>query len=122
MNLSGSSNKHPLNPKSLPNNIHSRGFEGIKSQSYKWNTKLHVSNCVKNKEPFSLKILYPAAFHFKEERVLAAHPPSCHPRRVFGCSESGKKMKENERKLKRRENLKTSTQNFIDEVIDNYRA
>ena len=122
MNLSGSSNKHPLNPKSLPNNSHSRGFEGIKTQSYKWNTKLPVSTCVKNKEPSSHKILYPAAFHFKEERVLAAHPPSFHPRRVFGCLENGKKMKENERKWKRRENLKASTQKFIDEVIDNYRA
>ena len=26
MNLSGSSNKHPLNPKSLPNNSHSKGI------------------------------------------------------------------------------------------------
>ena len=39
----------------------------------------------------SLKITYPTAFHFKEERVLAAHPPSCHPRRVFGCPESERK-------------------------------
>ena len=30
--------------------------------------------------------------------VLAAHPPSCHPRRVFGCPESerkGEKAREN---------------------------
>ena len=75
---------------------------------------------MKNREPSSLKIMYPAAFHFKEERVLAAHPPSCHPHRVFGCPESGRKMKENERKWKRREKL--LRQNFIDEVIADYRA
>ena len=75
---------------------------------------------MKNREPSSLKIMYPAAFHFKEERVLAAHPPSCHPQRVFGCLESGRKMKENERKWKRREKL--LRQNFIDEVIADYRA
>ena len=77
---------------------------------------------MKNREPLSLKILYPAAFHFKEERVLAAHPPNFHLRRVFGCLESGKKMKENESKWKMRERLKAYAQNFIDEVIDNYRA
>ena len=98
MNLSGPSNKHPLNPKSLPNNNHSRGFKGIKTSSYKWNTKLSVSTCLDNEEPSSLKILYPVAFHFKEERVLASHPLSCHPRRVFGYPENGKKMRETERK------------------------
>ena len=36
-------------------------------------------------------ILYPAAFYFKEERVLAAHPSSCHPWRVFGCPENERK-------------------------------
>ena len=30
----------------------------------------------------------------QEERVLAAHPPSCHPPRVFGCPESAEKMEE----------------------------
>ena len=43
----------------------------------------------------SLKILHPAAFRFKEKQVLAAHPPSCHPRRVFGGPEKiEKKMRE----------------------------
>ena len=51
---------------------------------------------MKNMEPSSLKILYLATFHFKVERVLAIHPPSCHPRRVFGCLENGKKMRESE--------------------------
>ena len=52
---------------------------------------------MKNMEPSSsLKIMYPAAFHFKEQRVLAVHPPSCHPRRVFGFPENGKKMRESE--------------------------
>ena len=63
---------------------------------------------MKNREPSSLKILYPAAFHFKEERVLAAHPPSCHPRRVFGCPKSGKKMRENGEKVKKVGELKAS--------------
>ena len=56
----------------------------------------------------SLKILYPAAFHFKEERVLAVHPPSCHPRRVFGSPENGKKMRESEAEEKETEALKAS--------------
>ena len=81
-----------------------------------------MSTCVKNKEPSSLKILYPAAFHFKEERVLGAHPPSCHPRRVFGCPESGKKMREHGKKVKKEGELKASAPKFIAEVIDLYRA
>ena len=63
---------------------------------------------MKNREPSSLKILYLAAFHFKEERVLAAHLVSYHPRKVFGCLENGKKMREIERKWKRQEKLKAS--------------
>ena len=51
---------------------------------------------MKNMKPSSLKILYPIAFHFKEERALVVHPLSCHPRRVFGCPENGKKMRESE--------------------------
>ena len=37
------------------------------------------------------------AFAFKDEGGLATHPPSCHPRRVFGCPKSerkGEKMRE----------------------------
>ena len=49
MNLSGSNNKHPLNPKILPNNSHSRIFEGIKTYSYKGNTVTTVDTCVKNR-------------------------------------------------------------------------
>ena len=45
----------------------------------------------------SLKILYPAAFHFKEERVLAAHPPSFHPQRVFGYLENERKLEKRKR-------------------------
>ena len=40
----------------------------------------------------------PSGLPLHGKRVLAAHPPSCHPRRVFGCLESGKKMKDKERK------------------------
>ena len=62
----------------------------------------------------SLKILYPAAFHFKEERVLAAHPLSCHPRRVFGCPESGRKGEKQRETGKEREELK-AFRHFINE-------
>ena len=54
-----------------------------------------VDTCVKNMEPLEgLKILHPVASHFKEERVLAAHPPSFHPWRVFGYLENERKGKE----------------------------
>ena len=77
---------------------------------------------MKKKEPSSLKILYPAAFHFKEERVLAAHPLSCHLWRVFGCLESGKKNEKMER-VKKAGELKASHQFLlIDGLIDLYRA
>ena len=42
----------------------------------------------------SLKISPPAAFYFKKEVVLAAHPPSCHPWRVFGNQERERKRRE----------------------------
>ena len=51
MNLSGSSNKHPLNPKILPNNSHSRRLAGIKTYSQKGNTVTTVDTCVKNMGP-----------------------------------------------------------------------
>ena len=55
-----------------------------------------VSTCVKNR---GLLILpqdpTPSSLRLQGERVLDAHPPSCHPRRVFGCPENGN---ENERK------------------------
>ena len=57
----------------------------------------------------------PVAFSFKEEGFLAAHPPSCHPRRVFGCPKSGKKMKENEGRGERGRSTESfSTILFID--------
>ena len=71
---------------------------------FKGNTKLPVSTCVRNMKPSSsLKILYPAAFHFKEERVLAAHPPSFHPRGVFGYPENERKWEKVRENEKRRE-------------------
>ena len=77
------------------------------NREFKGNTKLPVSTCVRNMKPSSsLKILYPAAFHLKEEGVLAAHPPSCHPWRVFGYLE-------NERKGKEARALKASCQKEI---------
>ena len=54
----------------------------------------------------SLKILYPTAFHFKEERVLAAHPPNCHPQ---GCL-SSEKVRESGGKRKEAGELKVSRQ------------
>ena len=66
--------------------------------------KLSVRTCVRNMKPSSsLKIPYLAAFHFKEERVLAAHPPSCHPRRVFDCPESERKWEKARENGKERE-------------------
>ena len=53
-----------------------------------------VSTCVKNRGPPVAQILHPAAFHFKEGRVLAEHPLICHHQGVFGCPESAKKMRE----------------------------
>ena len=62
---------------------------------FKGNTKLPMSTCVRNMKPSSsLKILYPAVFHFKEEGLLAAHPSSSHPWRVFGYLENERKGKE----------------------------
>ena len=76
-----------------------------------------MSACVKNRgTSLSLQILHPTAFCFKEEGVLAAHPPSCHPRRVFGCPESAKKMRENEEKVRKAGELKASLVNFIDSL------
>ena len=49
MNISGSNNKHPLNPKILPNNSHSRRFKGIKTYIYKGNIVTIVETCVKNR-------------------------------------------------------------------------
>ena len=64
---------------------------------------------MKNMEPSSsLKILYQVAFQFMEERVLAVHPPSCHPRRVFGYPKNGKKMRESEAEEKEAGVLKAS--------------
>ena len=75
----------------------------------KGNTKLPMSTCVKTMEPSAcLQILHPAAFHFKEERVLAAHPSSCHPRRVFDNQKRKRKCEKNEEKEKKRELLKGS--------------
>ena len=49
MNISGSNIKHPLNPKILRNNSHSKRFEEIKTYSYKGNTVTAVDTCLKNR-------------------------------------------------------------------------
>ena len=69
---------------------------------------------MKNREPSSLQITHPEAFSFKEEGVLADHPPSCYPWRVFGCPEIAKKMREKGEKVRKAEELKASPFNFID--------
>ena len=64
---------------------------------------------MKNMEPSAcLRILHPIAFFFKEKEVLAAHPLSCHPRRVFGLVRKGEKVRENGKNEKERELLKGS--------------
>ena len=55
----------------------------------------------------SFKISPPAAFYFKKEVVLAAHPPSCHPWRVFGNQERERKRRE---KRENRKNKKLSAE------------
>ena len=54
----------------------------------------------------NLKILPPAAFYFKKEVVLAAHPPSCHPWRVFGNQERERKRREKRENLKAKPKIK----------------
>ena len=72
---------------------------------------------VKNRGTFSsLQILHSAAFCFKEEGILAAHPPSCHPRRVFGYPESAKKMREKGEKVRKAGELKASPVNLLIDV------
>ena len=51
----------------------------------------------------NLKISPPAAFYFKKEVVLAAHPPSCYPWRVFGNQERERKRREKRENLKENE-------------------
>ena len=70
------------------------------------NLKLNKENsdgsgylCEEHGTSSSLQILHPTAFSFKEGGVLTNHPPSCHPRRLFGCPEN---EKENERKGRER--------------------
>ena len=55
-------------------------------------TKTTVNTCVENmRTPCYTQIPCPITFLFKEERILATHPPSCHPRRVFGYPENERK-------------------------------
>ena len=51
----------------------------------------------------SLKISPSAAFYFKKEVFLAAHPPSCHPWRVFGNQERERKRREKRENWKENE-------------------
>ena len=48
----------------------------------------------------------PNSLPLQGKRALAAHPSSCHPRRVFGSRERGKKIKENGETGKQRENCR----------------
>ena len=69
----------------------------------------------------SLQILPPATFHFKEERVLAAHPPSCHPWRVFGTQESERKRREKRENWKENEKLHVCTERLKVRVTKIYK-
>ena len=64
----------------------------------------------------SFKISPPAAFYFKKEVVLASHPPSCHPWRVFGNQERERKRREKRENWKnkklRAERLKSGLQTY----------
>ena len=66
---------------------------------------------MKNMEPSAcLRIQHPVAFFFKEKEVIATHPLSCHPRRVFGSLESERKGDEMREIEKEWEELKASRQ------------
>ena len=95
MNITRSSNKHQVSTKRLPSTNHSTCIEGIYTSKKE---NIEGSDYLREKQgtSSSLQILHPAAFCFKKERVLAARPSSCHPRRVFGYPESAKKMREKE--------------------------
>ena len=101
MNISRSNIKHPLNPKILPNNNHSRRFEEIKNYSYKGNTVTEVDTCVKNRGTSSSLDLAPRSLLLQGGRALAKHPLSCHPQR---CVWQPRKWKRKGKKMKQREN------------------
>ena len=70
-----------------------------------------ITACVKNRGTEILPHFQSSiALLFKDEGVLANHPPSCHPRRVFGCLENGKKMRETRAEEKEAGELKASRQ------------
>ena len=58
----------------------------------------------------NLKLSPLAAFYFKKEVVLAAHPPSCHPWRVFGNQERERKRREKRENWKENEKLRVCTE------------
>ena len=64
----------------------------------------------KAKNTLNPKISPPAAFYFKKEVVLAAHPPSCHPWRVFGNQERERKRREKRENWKENEKLRVCTE------------
>ena len=71
----------------------------------------------------SFKISPLAAFYFKKELVLAAHPPSCHPWRVFGNQKRERKRREKRENWKnkklRAERLKLGLQTYTVAYIAN---
>ena len=66
----------------------------------------------------NLKISPPAAFYFKKEVVLATHPPSCHPWRVFGNQERERKRREKRENKAKQEN-KTLFTKAVNENLQN---
>ena len=64
-------------------------IETVKNPQYPWNPP-------------------PVTVIFKDEGGLATHPPSCHPRRVFGFPESKRKGEKKRETGKEREELKSS--------------
>ena len=101
MNISGSNIKHPLDPKILPINNHSRRFGEIKTYSQKGNTVTIVDTCVKNRGSFSSLDPVPSSLLLQGGGALAKHPLSFHPRR---CVWQQRKWKRKGKKMKQREN------------------
>ena len=70
----------------------------------------------------SFKISPPAAFYFKKEVVLAAHPPSCHPWRVFGNQERERKRREKRENWKENEKLRICTEKMKNLGLQTYKV
>ena len=110
MDISVSKAKNTLNQKACQVLAKESTSKSFKPRVENLGTKM-TTCCVKDRgTTSSLQILPPAAFYFKEEVVLAPHPPSCHPWRVFGNQERERKRREKRENWKENEKLRVCTE------------